>query len=89
MNKLTQWFALLLINRRIRKIEKQAFKDISNIANVYKRRKARLSEYIKDPSEYAELLALRTNIASINNPWQGAFASTYWAYKPKNEKYVK
>ena len=84
MNKYTQRLALYLIDRRIKKIHNEAFKKLQKAPVV---RKATIGDYIDDPQAYADLRVLRANIATINNPWQGVFA-TYWKLDPKNKKHI-
>lgn len=86
MNKYARWLALKLINRRLRKIEYRALKNMRKAAV---RNTARIVDYVDDPQEYRKLLALRLNIEGINGPWGGTFAFMPWSVRPKHDKHVE
>lgn len=88
MNKFARRLALYLIGRRINKIERAAFKRLKAEDTPYLRRTGRLGDYVVNPKEYKQLIALKSNIEGINNPWQGVFAP-YWTRAPKNKKHIE
>jgi len=88
MNKFQKKLALLLIDRRLKKLEKQGIKKWRAETNFGVKKKASPLQYIEHTESYRYLRELRFNIETINNPWQGVF-NPYFKLYPKKQKYIE